>query len=193
MNNNHESIWNSCLDVIKDNITSVSFRTWFEPIVPLKVENNVLTIQVPSQFFYELLEEQYINILSKTLRKEMGQDAKLEYNIVMESNIFSNSKPYIIRIPAKQDTKLKNIPVSVPFDAEENQIKNPFIIPGIKKFFVDPQLNPDKTFSNFIEGDCNKLARSAGYAVSKNAGGTAFNPLLIYGGSGLGKTINFYL
>ena len=188
MNNSHKSIWNSCLDVIKDNITPVNFRTWFEPIVPLKVENNVLTIQVPSQFFYELIEEQYINILSKTLRKEMGPEAKLEYNIIMENNIFSNSKPYIVRIPAKQDTKLKNIPVSVPLDTEENQIKNPFIIPGIKKFFVDPQLNPDKTFNNFIEGDCNKLARSAGYAVSKNAGGTAFNPLLIYGGSGLGKT-----
>lgn len=76
----------------------------------------------------------------------------------------------------------------MPYDAEENPIKNPFVIPGIKKLNVDPQLNPNNSFNNFIEGECNKLARSAGLAVGNNPGGTAFNPLLIYGDSGLGKT-----
>jgi chromosomal replication initiator protein len=76
----------------------------------------------------------------------------------------------------------------MPLDEEERTIKNPFVIPGIKKLHVDPQLNPDYSFANFVEGDCNRLARSAGYAVAQNPGGTAFNPLLIYGGSGLGKT-----
>jgi chromosomal replication initiator protein len=63
----HERVWNNCLNVIKDNVPSISFRTWFEPIVPLKLENDILTIQVPSPFFYEYLEEQYIDILRKVI------------------------------------------------------------------------------------------------------------------------------
>ncbi len=74
----HERIWNNCLNVIKDNVPSISFRTWFEPIVPLKLENDILTIQVPSPFFYEYLEEQYIDILRKVIKKELGSEAKLE-------------------------------------------------------------------------------------------------------------------
>ena len=68
----HERIWNNCLNVIKDNVPSISYRTWFEPIVPLKLENNILTIQVPSPFFYEYLEEQYIDILRKVIKKRIG-------------------------------------------------------------------------------------------------------------------------
>ena len=182
----HDEIWNNCLKVIKDNVPSISFRTWFEPIVPLRLEDKVLTIQVPSPFFYEYLEEKYIEIISKTLRKELGYDAKLEYSIVMENNSL-NSRPYTVRFPARNQTELKNKPVSLPL-TEENSIKNPFIIPGIKKLNIDPRLNPENSFDNFIEGECNRLARSAGYAVANNPGGTAFNPLLIYGDSGLGKT-----
>ncbi|HJX72478.1 MAG TPA: chromosomal replication initiator protein DnaA [Bacteroidales bacterium] len=182
----HDEIWNNCLKVIKDNVPSISFRTWFEPIVPLRLEDKVLTIQVPSPFFYEYLEEKYIEIISKTLRKELGYEAKLEYSIVMENNSL-NSRPYTVRFPARNQTELKNKPVSLPL-TEENSIKNPFIIPGIKKLNIDPRLNPENSFDNFIEGECNRLARSAGYAVANNPGGTAFNPLLIYGDSGLGKT-----
>ena len=188
MNKNCEKIWTNCLKIIKDNVPSISYKTWFEPIVPVKIENKVLTIQVPSPFFYEYLEEQYIDILRKTLRKELGPDAKLEYNVIMENNIYANNKPYTVKIPAKAKKEIKNKPVSIPIDNEQNTIKNPFVIPGIKKLLVEPQLNPDNSFTNFVEGDCNRLARSAGFAVSSNPGGTAFNPLLIYGGSGLGKT-----
>ncbi|MCD4710673.1 MAG: chromosomal replication initiator protein DnaA [Bacteroidales bacterium] len=184
----HERIWNNCLDVIKDNVPSISFRTWFEPIVPLKLDNDILTIQVPSPFFYEYLEEQYIDILRKVIKKELGPEAKLEYNVVMQNNSYNNSKPYTVKFPAKNSKEIKNIPVSVPLDASENTIKNPFVIPGLKKLDIDPRLNPENSFDNFIEGECNRLARSAGFAVSKNPGGTAFNPLLIYGDSGLGKT-----
>jgi len=184
----HERIWNNCLSVIKDNVPSISFRTWFEPIVPLKLDNDILTIQVPSPFFYEYLEEQYIDILRKVIKKELGPDAKLEYNVIMQNNSYSNSKPYTVKFPAKNTKEIKNTPVSVPLDTSENTIKNPFVIPGLKKLDIDPRLNPENSFENFIEGECNRLARSAGYAVSKNPGGTAFNPLLIYGDSGLGKT-----
>ena len=184
----HDRIWNNCLSVIKDNVPSISFRTWFEPIVPLKLDNDILTIQVPSPFFYEYLEEQYIDILRKVIKKELGPDAKLEYNVIMQNNSYSNSKPYTVKFPAKNSKEIRNTPVSVPMDNNENSIRNPFVIPGLKKLDIDPRLNTENSFDNFIEGECNRLARSAGYAVSKNPGGTAFNPLLIYGDSGLGKT-----
>ncbi len=181
-------VWQNCLSVIKDNVSLQSFKTWFEPITPLKLSNNVLTIQVPSQFFYEWLEEHYISLLRKTIKKELGTEGKLEYSIIMENNM-NNPKPYTVKIPTTNRQALKNDPVAVPMDVNgEKGIKNPFIIPGLKKVNIDSQLNPNYSFDNFIEGDCNRLARSAGYAVAKNPGGTAFNPLLIYGGVGLGKT-----
>lgn len=189
MQENYQEVWNNCLEIIRDNVPSVSFRTWFEPIVPVKLSNSILTIQVPSPFFYEYLEEQYIDILRKTIRKQLGPEGKLEYNIVVENNNFSSSKPYTVKIPTKNNSNLSNNPISIPYTSTEgNQIKNPFIIPGLKKLQIDPQLNPDYSFENFIEGDCNKLARSAGFAVANNPGGTAFNPLFIHGESGLGKT-----
>ncbi len=187
MGKNHIEVWNNCLKVIRDNVKPISFKTWFEPIIPLKLEHNVLTIQVPSSFFYEYIEEKYIDLLSKILRKEIGEDAKLEYNIVMDNNI-SSSKPYAIKLPAKNIKDLSKQDVPIPISTEEKNIKNPFILPGIKKLNIDPQLNPDYSFENFIEGDCNRLARSAGFAVACNPGGTAFNPLFIYSANGLGKS-----
>ncbi len=187
MSKEYQQVWNNCLRVIKDNVPAISFRTWFEPIVPLKVEANVLTIQVPSPFFYEYLEEQYIDILRKTLRNELGTDAKLEYSVVMDNNVFPNANPYTVKLPTNNRRDLKNKPLSLPID-EPKSIKNPFIIPGIQKLHVDPQLNPNNSFTNYVEGECNRLARSAGYAVANNPGKTAFNPLFIYGNSGLGKT-----
>src|SRR5512133_2635746 len=181
-------VLSNCLQIIKDHVPSISFRTWFEPIVPLRLENKILTIQVPSPFFYEYLEEKYIDIISKTLRKELGYEAKLEYSIVMENPGQSASKLYTIKLPAKNQIEIKNNPVSVPINIEENTIRNPFIFPGIKKMNIDPRLNAEYSFDNFVEGECNRLARSAGFAVANNPGGTAFNPLLIYGDSGLGKT-----
>ena len=186
MNQSHDTVWNCCLSVIKDNVPAISYKTWFEPIVPVKIEDQVLTIQVPSPFFYEYLEEQYIDLLRKTLRKEIGQEAKLEYMVVMGNN---NSQPYMVKYPTGNNSKIQNRPLNVPLNSEgKAPVRNPFIIPGLQKLQIDPQLKPDNTFDNFVEGECNRLARSAGYAVAQNPGGTAFNPLMIYGGSGLGKT-----
>ncbi|MBP9153140.1 MAG: chromosomal replication initiator protein DnaA [Flavobacteriales bacterium] len=180
-------VWDNCLDVIRDNVPYQSYRTWFEPIVPVKLDENVLTIQVPSQFFYEWLEEHYISLLKKTVKKELGAEGRLEYQIIME-NAYNNSKPYSVRVPANSATT-KNQPVTMPMDlGRSDAIRNPFIIPGLKKVKVESQLNANYNFDNFIEGDCNRLARSAGYAVANKPGGTAFNPLLLYGGVGLGKT-----
>ncbi len=189
MNNEYRAAWEKCLDVIKDNVPTSSYKTWFEPIVPVKLENKVLTIQVPSAFFYEYLEEQFIDILRKTLRMVLGVGAKLEYNVVMGNAAGNGNDPFTVSYPTNNNTKITNNPLTVPLRSEEKtSIKNPFIIPGIQKLQIDPQLKPDNTFENYVEGDCNRLARSAGYAVSQNPGGTAFNPLMIYGNSGLGKT-----
>ena len=83
MNMSHESVWEACLKVIKDNISLQAFKTWFEPIIPVKLEGPVLTIQVPSHFFYEWLEQHYITLLRKVVKKELGQEGTLEYSIVM--------------------------------------------------------------------------------------------------------------
>src|ERR1700741_2557306 len=183
----HDSVWKNCLDVIKDNVNSQNFKTWFEPIKPVKLHDKVLTIQVPSQFFYEWLEEHYITLLKKTIRKELGTDGRLEYSIIMENSFGKAEKPLTVKIPTLT-RELKNPAVSMPIDISANPIKNPFIIPGLKKVTVESQLNPNYSFDNFVEGDCNRLARSAGFAVSQKPGGTAFNPLLIYGPNGVGKT-----
>ncbi|MEA3447175.1 MAG: chromosomal replication initiator protein DnaA [Bacteroidota bacterium] len=184
---NVEKAWNECLKIISDNVPKVNFRTWFEPIKPLKLEDNVMTIQVPSTFFYEFLEEQYIDLLKKSLTKVIGPGVKLEYNVVMRDNGFSK-QPYTVKIPTSDKSGLHNKPVQIPVDKDRTSIKNPFVIPGLKKMHVDPQLNSENSFDNFVEGECNRLARSAGYAVAEKPGGTAFNPLFIYGAPGLGKT-----
>ena len=92
MKKDFTTVWENSLQIIKDNVSLQSFKTWFEPITPVKLKDKVLTIQVPSQFFYEWLEEHYVNILKKTIKKELGPEGRLEYSIVMENNQ-SNTKP----------------------------------------------------------------------------------------------------
>ncbi len=186
MRENHEVIWYNCLQIIKDNIPKVSFNTWFKPISPVRLERNVLTIQVPSAFFYEYLEEHYIDLLKKVLRKELGIDAKLEYNIVIDNSGFTNSNDKL-RLPGGNQTSLENRPVKMPVKNDTKPI-NPYVSPGIKKVHVDPNLNSNYNFDNFVEGPCNRLARSAGKAIGVKPGDTVFNPIFIYGESGMGKT-----
>ncbi|NOX48309.1 MAG: chromosomal replication initiator protein DnaA [Chlorobi bacterium] len=190
MNKNCKAVWESCLSVIKDNINHQSYKTWFEPIKAVKLENNILTIQVPSQFFYEWLEEHYITLLKKTVKKELGSEGRLEYSIIME-NSYNNGPPFTIKFPTSNKKATGNPFVNMPIDlnrGSSKEIPNPFIIPGLRKIKVNSQLNENYSFENFIEGDCNRLARSAGYAVAGNPGKTAFNPLLLYSNVGLGKT-----
>ena len=183
-----EAVWTSALSFIKDNINDQAFKTWFLPIRPIKLQGKVLTIQVPSKFFYEWLEENYIKLLKSSITKELGAEAKLVYSIVME-NTYGNENPYTVKIPSSNRAPLKNPQVAMPVEiGGQEGIRNPFVIPGLKKVHVESQLNPNYTFENFVEGDCNRLARSAGFAVANKPGGTSFNPLLIYGGVGLGKT-----
>ena len=185
-NQSCEKIWKKCLSVIQDNVSYQNFKMWFTPIEPVSIKDNILTIQVPSEFFYEWLEQHYITLIKKTIKKELGRDGKLEYHIVIDNT--QNKKPYITKVPSKSDRALKNDPITMPMNLNNTSIRNPFIIPGLQKINIDPQLNPSYTLDSFIEGECNRLARSAAYAVSQKPSGTSFNPLLIYGGGGLGKT-----
>lgn len=170
-----KTVWDSCLNTIRQNVNQQSFKTWFEPIKPVGLSENALTIQVPNKFFYEWLEEHYVGILKTSIKRELGVEGRLEYQILMRDD---SNKVKIARGHLPQTEEI----------GTAYEIKNPFVIPGIKKFRVDPQLNPKYVFKDYIEGDCNRLARSAGKAIAKKPGSTAFNPLVIYGDVGLGKT-----
>ncbi len=181
-----ESVWNNCLKIIKDIVEWQHFKTWFEPILPVELKNNVLMIQVPSQFFFEYLEEHYVNLLAKTLKRELGKEALLEYRIMVDSGNNSN-QPLTMDVPANNVKIYNNNEMDFPL-VINNPIKNPFVIPGLKKMQIDPQLNHIYTFDAYIEGDCNRVARRAGKTVAEKPGANSFNPLVIYGGVGLGKT-----
>tara|TARA_A100001234_G_scaffold81843_1_gene72188 strand:- start:550 stop:1977 length:1428 start_codon:yes stop_codon:yes gene_type:complete len=187
MSQSPSSVWNNCLTFIKDNIQPQAYKTWFEPIIPVKLSEDVLSIQVPSKFFYEWLEEHYVKILRIALTKELGSKARLVYVIKME-NTYGNKMPFTQSIPSSSSNGIKAQSIESPFSTFASELKNPFVIPGIRNLQIESQLNPNYTFENFLEGDSNRLARSAGIAVSNKPGGTSFNPLLIYGGVGLGKT-----
>ncbi|AIZ43238.1 MULTISPECIES: chromosomal replication initiator protein DnaA [Cellulophaga] len=181
------SVWNNCLDFIKDNIQPQAFKTWFEPIKPVKLTDKALSIQVPSKFFYEWLEEHYVKLLKVSLTKELGESAKLVYIIKME-NTYGNREPFTEKIPSSNRSTVPAQELDVAIKSKNPQLKNPFVIPGIRNIKIESQLNPNYNFENFLEGDSNRLARSAGMAVANKPGGTSFNPLLIFGGVGLGKT-----
>jgi len=189
MQNTCTTVWNNSLQTIKANIPNQSYRTWFEPISALKLEGNVLTVQVPSLFFYEWLEEHYVGLLRKTVKQQLGEDGRLEYNIVVDKPSNASS-PYTAKTPVNGNGSVsaaKPLPSPAPAPAGKD-LRNPFVIPGMKRLNVDPQLNANYTLENYVEGDCNRLARSAGFAVAAKPGATSFNPLMIYGAVGLGKT-----
>ncbi|SCM55090.1 Chromosomal replication initiator protein DnaA {ECO:0000255/HAMAP-Rule:MF_00377} [Petrimonas mucosa] len=164
--------------MIRDIIPEAAFNTWFKPIVPLKYEGNVLTIQVPSQFFYEYLEDKYIDLIQQTLYRKIGEGTILNYRILIEAE--SNTTVEMRGEPklTVSDKKNQN-PVSA-------KVPTPFDRVAPSEF--DSQINPKYTFNNFFEGESNRLARTAAEAVGLNPAKTAFNPLFVYGKSGVGKT-----
>ena len=101
-----QSVWDNCISFIKDNIQPQAFKTWFEPIVAVKLTDNALSIQVPSKFFYEWLEEHYVKILKVALTKQLGESAKLVYVIKME-NTYGNKQPFTEKIPSSNRRRLK--------------------------------------------------------------------------------------
>ena len=187
MTNPAHLLWSKCLSFVKDNIQAQAYKTWFLPIVPIELKGNVLSIQVPTKFFYEWLEEHYVKLLKTALTRELGEEARLVYIIKME-NATGNRQPFTESIPSNNRSVVLSQHVDAPLNSYHTELKNPFVIPGIKNLQIESQLNSNYNFDNFLEGDSNRLARSAALAVSSKPGGTSFNPLLIFGGVGLGKT-----
>lgn len=180
MSSEATAVWNECLRVIEQHVNEQSFSTWFKPINPVKLEGTILTIQVPSQFFYEWLEDNYVQVLKLAIKTTLGQSGKLEYAVVVDKGNSSN-QPYVVSYPQGNSGARKAQPV------EQN--KTPFEMQSLNaEALTNSNLNPTYTFTTYIEGDCNRLARSAGFAVATKPGITSFNPLMVYGGVGLGKT-----
>ena len=171
----HVQIWDGCLALIRDQVSTLSFKTWFQPIVPIKLVGSELTIQVPSQFFYDWVEEHYNTLIRNTIVSILGQSAKLYYSIASEERQEE-------LFPLEQAASSTPAPVQyAPF--------SPHILLRAEHLpQAQSNLNPRYNFENFIKGDSNQLARAAAMAVANNPGGTSFNPLVIYGGTGLGKT-----
>ena len=173
----HEQLWNSCLKIIEDNINEASFNTWFSPIVPVRYENKVFVLQVPSQFFVEYIEEKYIDLLRMTLTRVAGSGTKLEYRVLIDKSSGTGTQ-----IPSTAEQKPKQF--------GSNSAQSTFVSPyqRLQLPELDPQLNPSFNFNSLIEGKSNKLARTAGLSISNDPGKTIFNPLFVYGKSGVGKT-----
>ena len=177
----HISVWNNCLNFIRQNIEPQQYDVWFKPIVPLSLEDNMLTVEVPSEFFREYLEDAYLDILKAALKKELGAAAKLTYLV----KPVQQQPP--LRYPAAHGQAPVNKTIQVnTFTPAGNP--GPFVYPGIQRVQVNPHLNPVYNFKNLIVGECNKMGYTAGESISAAPGKTAFNPLFLFGGPGLGKT-----
>ena len=161
--------WAQCQTILADNLTTSAYQTWFAPIVPLQFAQGVLTLQVKSQFVAEYIEENYIPLLSAAIFRVFGQGTKLEYRVLIDATSGAGTMLPSAGAPSKSQM-LPNMP-------QPASVNN-----------FDTQLNTFYTFDSFVAGEPNKLARNAGMSIVQNPGRTAFNPLFIYGGSGVGKT-----
>ena len=159
--------WAQCQTILADNMTSSAYQTWFAPIVPLRFAEGVLVLQVKSQFVAEYIEENYIPLLSTAIYRVFGQGTRLEYRVLIDSTSGATTM-----MPSTAQTS----GAQQPMNNQQSTVQ------------FDSQLNALYTFDSFIAGEPNKLARTAGLAIAKQPGYTAFNPLFIYGGSGVGKT-----
>ena len=171
MEKNVQVIWAECQQVLRDNLTPTVYMTWFAPIQALSFENDVLVLQVKSQFIVEYIEENYLALLSKVLFRKFGPQTKLEYRVQIDSRTDAG-----VYIPSdvSQAPAVPTMLVQQPDLQEEPEFKS--------------QLNLYYTFDTFVQGEANKLARTAGLAIAKQPGQSSFNPMFIYGGSGVGKT-----
>ena len=182
----HRKVWKNCLRVFNDNLDTNAYKAFFERIKPISVKGHVLTIEVPSQFYYDYLETHYSELLKMALQKELGKEACLEYQIPINPDNRRKQDHTITLPPAEQETYTnRSIDVFPQSNAQQNYSPFP---DTLRRMNINPQLNPAYSFSNFIEGDCNRLGRAAGLSIAEKPGITSFNPLFIHSKPGLGKT-----
>lgn len=163
----YKSTWKECLQLIEKSTSFDEFERWFSPLEPMGYDGGVLCLRVPSRSHLEYIEHNYIPLLRPIIRSRFGVKARLQYSVPEPTAV----------VPTSTSAKVEGVTV-----------KNPFIIPGLKRVQFDSQLVAELCFDNFVEGACNRLARSAGKAIAVAPGTTSFNPLFVYGNSGLGKT-----
>lgn len=176
----YTAVWSAFLDIIRENLTIEQYSTWFKPIMPLSLVDSTLTISVPTDYYRQYIEEAFIDLVSKTLKRVIGPDAKLIYR----AGITGRDS---ITVPANEAPVASNRPVPVrSFQPSGNP--NPMVYPGLQRVRINPNLKSEYRFSTLVTGACNKLGISIGQNISEKPGQTPFNPLFIYGGSGLGKT-----
>lgn len=179
-NPTYSDMWQNCLSRIREQTSQEEFVKWFKPIVPVNFDGTTLQLRVPNEAYVYHIEKHYIPFLRPIIYQTFGQRTKLRYSI-------PNSDHHHQQPAYAEDANAT--PISKYAERTDTaNIKNPFVIPGIRKIVIDSQLNPNYTFDTFIEGDCNRLARSAGMSIAVNPGSTAYNPLYVFGDSGLGKT-----
>ena len=174
--------WNRCLDVIKANIPAEQFNAWFAPIVAVDFdqENNRITLRAPSKFFVEKIEGRYLSILSAALKMVFGENVKLtyKYNVVGADDATAieqtedNSS-----VKLKQELKIRKPRVATNPFQEADTLED-----------IDPQLNPKYTFENYCSSMSNKLAVSIGQAIAQHPEMKTYNPLFVFGSTGVGKT-----
>lgn len=177
----HISVWNNCLNFIGQNIDPRQFNLWFKPIKPVSLVESTLTVEVPSEFFREYVEGAYLDILKASLKKELGTGAKLVYVVTPVQ------KQQSLVYPAAHG----NVPVNRTVTVEtygKSGNPGPFVFPGIQRVRIESHLNPVYCFENLVVGECNKMGFTAAESISMAPGKTAFNPLFLFGGPGLGKT-----
>lgn len=175
----YSDMWLHCLSQIREQTSQDEFLKWFKPIVPVNFDGTTLQLRVPNEAYVYHIEKHYIPFLRPIIYQTFGQKTKLRYSILSSEQNTSTTYQH----------ETNSTPISKYVEQTDTaNIKNPFVIPGIKKIVIDSQLNPNYSFDTFIEGDCNRLARSAGLSIAVNPGGTAYNPMYIFGDSGLGKT-----
>lgn len=169
----HISLWEKCLSIIRDNISPEAFKSWFEPITCLRFEDNAITLGVPSTFFIETLEERYVKILGPAIRRVFGQGVSLFY----ETDVIRDQPDTSVAILSQNPSPAirQGLPPANPFDYE---------VPRE----IDSQLNPGYTFDNYCESMSNKVALAIGKTIGEDPGCRTFNPLLLIGPSGVGKT-----
>ncbi len=153
------SIWQDCLTLIKDRVAKQTFQTWFAPLKAASFNANQLTLQVPSQFYYEWLDSHYRPLILEAIKRATGQDIQIRYSVVLGEAAVENKSQRL---------------------STEDVVSN-----GFSKL---SKLNRRYTFENFIEGSGNQFAKAAAQSVCDRPQKNLFNPLVIYGGVGLGKT-----
>ena len=177
----HIDVWDNCLRIIGDIIDPRQFATWFTQIRPVSIEGATLKVEVPSDFVREYIEETYLDVLRKTLRRVIGADARLVYYVKPVSKAPGMS------FPAAAGTTQVNRAVSIP-SYQPSGNPGPFVFPGVNKVQIDPRLKAEYRFETLVEGECNKMGIVAGGSIAAAPGKTSFNPLFLFAGPGLGKT-----